>query len=175
MGSIGDAGRRALDRVWASQRGFRSRAIGSVRASVTRKFLSCGFVPVAEDLDATHGSPAIVHNSNRTCGAGAPQAEADTGNVHWNKILRIGSGHCIGFIRRSAKVSVLIDSKNVIIVGLIGRQTGVLIKELIRIADQRRTAGAKTARGRAINIVVIDKIVVRALTPTEIEFLKVKG
>src|SRR5204863_7568434 len=146
----------------ASYRGFHRRACSSIRASVTRLFLSSGFVPVAEDLDATHGSPTVVHNSNRTCGGGAPQAEADTGNVHWNKILRIGSGHCIGFIRRSAKVSVLIDSKNVIIVGLIGGQTGVLIKELICVADQRRTAGDETARGRAVNIVVIDKIVVGA-------------
>lgn len=90
MGCIGDASRRALDRVRANQRGFRSRAIGSVRASVTRKFLSCRFVPVAEDLDATHGSPTVVDNSNHTCGPGVPQAEDDTGNMHWNKILRIG-------------------------------------------------------------------------------------
>ena len=52
MTSIRDAGGSALHRVGTGQRVFRSRAIGSIRTSISRPLFSGCLIPITEDLDA---------------------------------------------------------------------------------------------------------------------------
>jgi len=62
---------------------------------------------------------------------------------------------------------------NKIICGL-RQQTRILIEKLVGVSHQSRSARCEAARGGTINVVMIDIIVVCALSPTKIDLLKVK-